>query len=205
LKGFKHNKNFAVKQQTQVPIKRVEVTQQSQRIEPTPKEEEITFARLEREFALYSASIDKLEMAAMYEKREMVKRQQLLCMKYEELIKERDALKAQNETLIKRILALQLGLIERSEELTQKPANELLQFLQANLFATVDKEGVKKIPVQKGTVYDPLTCEAFPEEVNNDLPEGTIVREIAPGYFCGAKKLVSAKVAVTKRGEVVKN
>jgi molecular chaperone GrpE (heat shock protein) len=174
-------------------------------VEPEPApEEESTFSRIEREFGLYSATLDKLVINTIEVKREMVKRQQFLCIKHEELAKEKDELKRRNETLIKRILDLQLDLIEHSKELAQKPTNELLQLLEANLFAAVDKEGVKKIPVQKGTVFDPLTCEAISEEINNDLPEGTIVSEIAPGYFCGAKKLISAKVGVTKKGEVVK-
>lgn len=193
-------RNTQVKQQ--VPLKKIVTAQQ--RIEETEPNEENFFSRIERDSAVYSSAIDKLAINIIDIKREMVKQQQFLCLKYEELVKERDDIKNRNQMLIRRILTLNNELAENAESLAKKPQSELLQLLQANLFAAVEKEGVKKIPIQLGTIYDPLTCVAVPEEINNDVPEGTIVREITPGYYCGSKKLISAKVAVTKKGEVAK-
>jgi molecular chaperone GrpE (heat shock protein) len=171
---------------------------------PEQEEKDAGFFKFNRDFTTYCSGIDKLAITLMEIKRELVRQEQLLCQRYEKLAEERDQLRASNEHLIHRILIIKNDLEENAQKLEAKSQKEILQVLQADLWAAVEKEGVSKIPVTVGSVYDPLTCVAVPEQIRNDAPEGTIVREISPGYTCKSKKLISAKVGVTKKGEVVK-
>ncbi|MCW3998652.1 MAG: nucleotide exchange factor GrpE [Candidatus Bathyarchaeota archaeon] len=168
------------------------------------KEIESSFFRVDREFKAYSDALDKIAITLMEIKRELVRQEQAMCEKYQKIAMEKDLATESNLRLIKRILLLKNDLQGNAQKLSEKPLDEVLQLLQADLFGIVDKEKVTKIPVTIGAIYDPLTFEAVPGPINNEVPEGTIVREILPGYFCGSKKILSAKVEVTKKGEVAK-
>jgi molecular chaperone GrpE len=64
----------------------------------------------------------------------------------------------------------------------------------------LEEEGVKELN-SKGEKFDPYKHEVLLVEVNDDLPENTIIEELDKGYFFKDKVLRPAKVKISKHND----
>lgn len=74
-----------------------------------------------------------------------------------------------------------------------------VQITQRELSAALNRHGVKPIPIQPGTPFDPNLHQAA-AQVPSELPSGTIVEVFQDGWTLGDRTLRAAVVAVSAGG-----
>jgi molecular chaperone GrpE len=72
-----------------------------------------------------------------------------------------------------------------------------IYMIRAQIEDVLKKKGLSRIAVEPGTVPDHAFVEAM-AEVESELPAGTIVAEIEPGYILNDKVVRAARVTVSK-------
>jgi len=172
-----------------------------------PQVENSTFSKLEREFNSYSEYLDKQCIGVMNIKRELLRKQEQMCERFEKAEKERDQAKESIERLIIRLLNISDELkMENIKEHREKPTSQILENVRQCLLDAVKKEGVKLMEIKEGDIYNPNTCDATPGPINNNSPTNTIVKVVSPGYEWREdhRKIRNAKVEVSTKKEVAK-
>ncbi len=69
--------------------------------------------------------------------------------------------------------------------------------IRSQLLDLLKRRGLEKLMVETGKPLDPLTSEAI-SEVDSEMPEGVVVREISAGYKLQDKIIRPARVEVSK-------
>jgi molecular chaperone GrpE len=108
-----------------------------------------------------------------------------------------------NEGIILELLNI-LDDLERTVGMKPAEHQDMTAFLKgvemilAHLYDMLKQYGVKPIEAE-GKPFDPHFHEALMQEVNQDLPEHTIIEELQKGYFLNDKVVRSSKVKVSKK------
>jgi molecular chaperone GrpE len=77
------------------------------------------------------------------------------------------------------------------------PVERGVYMIRAQIEDILQKRGLVKISIQRGSKFDPAVAEAV-AEVESEDPAGVVVEEIAPGYRLYDKIIRPAKVKVGK-------
>ena len=115
-----------------------------------------------------------------------------------------DAIKFANERLIMDLLPV-LDSFELAMAQTKQVNNDDIasivsgfEMIQQQLIQFLDKSGVKRIPALDQP-FDPNLHQGVSQEVNPDLDENTIVKEMQPGYILNDRVLRASMVVVSKK------
>ena len=117
-----------------------------------------------------------------------------------------DFVKFANEGIILELLNT-LDDLERAIELAQSKHQDLDAFLKgvemilAHLYEMLKEYGVKPIEA-KGKPFDPHCHEALMQIQDKNVPEHTVIEELQKGYLLNERVIRTAKVKVSKKGEV---
>src|SRR5690606_34944278 len=76
---------------------------------------------------------------------------------------------------------------------------EGVEITQRGMLSTLERHGVKKL-APEGEKFDPNFHQAMFEVPNPDIPTGTVVQVVQPGYSIGDRVLRPAMVGVSKGG-----
>jgi len=83
----------------------------------------------------------------------------------------------------------------------QGPVEKGIYMIRTQIEDKLKRRGLVRISIQAGEPFDPAVAEAI-AETESDLPAGTIVEEIEPGYRLHEKILRPARVRLAKpRGD----
>ncbi len=80
----------------------------------------------------------------------------------------------------------------------QGPVEKGVYMIRAQIEDVLRKNGLTRIPTEAGQLFDPSIQEAV-AEVDSDLPEGTVVDEIEPGYRLHNKVLRATRVRLARK------
>jgi molecular chaperone GrpE len=83
------------------------------------------------------------------------------------------------------------------EDASVKNWTEGIKAIEKQFEAILAEIGVAQISANPGDAFDPNIHDAMVSETS-DLPEGTIISEIEPGYLLNNKVLRASKVSVSK-------
>jgi len=72
-----------------------------------------------------------------------------------------------------------------------------LEMVYRELLSVLEKHGAQRIPA-RGEPFDPRLHEAVAAVRSDDVPEGTVIEEVRPGFIRGVKLLRPASVVVSK-------
>jgi molecular chaperone GrpE len=118
--------------------------------------------------------------------------------KKDEMAHLQEAMKYGSEDLIKDLISVMdnfdLGL--RAME-KAGPVEKGIYLIRSQIEDILKKRGLEKIEIKVGDVFDPAMMEAM-TEVESDLPHGTVVEEIEPGYRLHEKVLRASRVIISK-------
>ncbi|MBI4094368.1 MAG: nucleotide exchange factor GrpE [Candidatus Liptonbacteria bacterium] len=79
----------------------------------------------------------------------------------------------------------------------QGPVEKGVYMIRVQLEDVLKKRGLERIAVKRGDRFDPSIAEVV-GETDSELPEGTVVEEIEPGYRLYDKIIRPARVKVSK-------
>jgi len=74
-----------------------------------------------------------------------------------------------------------------------------LHFIEQQFFAVLEEHGVSRLLPEPGQPLDPRVHQALMEEDAPDLPPGSVVRTVLPGYRLQDRLLRPAQVVVARR------
>lgn len=118
--------------------------------------------------------------------------------KKEEMKKLEDIARYGNEDLIKDLISvmdnfdLALRTLEKAG-----PVEKGIYLIRTQIEDILKKQGLEKIDLKPGDMFDPAIAEAL-SEVDAEQPPGAIVQEIEPGYRLHEKVLRPARVIISK-------
>ena len=75
---------------------------------------------------------------------------------------------------------------------------ETIKAIGKNLSIKADKNGVKKIVLEQGQMFDPNLHEVMFEVPNDNVPSGSVLQVIEEGYTIHDRLLRPARVGVAK-------
>ncbi len=107
--------------------------------------------------------------------------------------------KAMNE-FVRELFPVMANLEKAVEEAEKKYENEYsmgFRLILAQLKEIATKYGVEEIN-PKGEFFDPLHHEAFMVQVDDSVPEKTVLEVLEKGYICNGDLLKPARVIVSK-------
>jgi molecular chaperone GrpE len=73
------------------------------------------------------------------------------------------------------------------------------EFIKARLEDTLRRENVMSFKVELGDLFNPEKHEVVNRIINNEKPDGTIVRILKPGYIRNPKIIRRAEVVITHK------
>ena len=79
----------------------------------------------------------------------------------------------------------------------QGPVEKGIYLIRAQLMDIMKRRGLERMPVKPGEQFDPVWAEAIAEG-DSELPAGSILEEIEPGYRLHQKILRPARVKISK-------
>ena len=77
------------------------------------------------------------------------------------------------------------------------PVEKGIYLIRSQIEDILEKKGLSKISAEIGSQFDPAVAEAV-AETESEMPPGSIVEEIAPGYRLYGKLIRPARVKVSK-------
>jgi len=80
------------------------------------------------------------------------------------------------------------------------PTGEGLRMVRDNLWKALQEVGLKEIPAEPGSPFDPYLHEAIGQVPAGDLPEGSIKEVLRRGYRYHERVLRPAQVIVVREG-----
>ena len=170
------------------------------------KAETSNFFELSEDFNEKCELLENCGLELFTLKKELVKMQHRIRERYEKAEEEKYRAIESYVGLIKRLLNLSDDFSpEALKEQGEMSPPQTLEYVQRSLLEAIKREGVTVIPIETQKPFDPACCEPDPTRnvVDNNLPPGTVLNVIAPGYMLGSIRLRKAKVAVSvKEGEV---
>jgi molecular chaperone GrpE len=111
-----------------------------------------------------------------------------------------DAIKYANNSLLQRLVAIidnfELGLAAAKEQAQQSPIYSGMVLVQKQLNDLLAENGLQPIEAA-GEPFDPNLHEAIAHEPSDEVPEGTVLRQVSRGYRIKDRLLRPAKVVVS--------
>jgi molecular chaperone GrpE len=111
-----------------------------------------------------------------------------------------EAIKYANNSLLQRLVAIidnfELGLAAAKEQGQQSPVYSGMVLVQKQLNDLLAENGLQPIEAE-GKPFDPNLHEAIAHEPSDEVPEGTVLRQISRGYRIKDRLLRPAKVVVS--------
>jgi molecular chaperone GrpE len=111
-----------------------------------------------------------------------------------------EAIKYANNSLLKRLVAIidnfELGLAAAKEQGEQSPIYSGMVLVQKQLNDLLAENGLRPIEAE-GKPFDPNLHEAIADEPSDQVPEGTVLRQVGRGYRFKDRLLRPAKVIVS--------
>lgn len=111
-----------------------------------------------------------------------------------------DAIKYANNSLLQRLVAIidnfELGLAAAKEQGQQSPIYSGMVLVQKQLNDLLAENGLQSIEAE-GKPFDPNLHEAIAHEPSDEVPEGTVMRQLGRGYRIKDRLLRPAKVVVS--------
>ncbi len=111
-----------------------------------------------------------------------------------------EAIKYANNSLLQRLVAIidnfELGLAAAKEQGQQSPIYSGMVLVQKQLNDLLAENGLQPIEAE-GKPFDPNLHEAIAHEPSDQVPEGTVLRQVSRGYRIKDRLLRPAKVVVS--------
>ena len=111
-----------------------------------------------------------------------------------------EAIKYANSSLLERLIAIvdnfELGLAAAKSESEQSPILDGMSMVLKQLTAFLADNGLQPIDAE-GQQFDPNLHEAIAHEPNEQVPEGTVIRQIRRGYRLKDRLLRPSTVVVS--------
>ena len=111
-----------------------------------------------------------------------------------------EAIKYANNSLLQRLVAIidnfELGLAAAKEQGEQSPIYSGMVLVQKQLNDLLAENGLQPIEAE-GKRFDPNLHEAIAHEPSDEVPEGTVLRQVRRGYRIKDRLLRPAKVVVS--------
>jgi len=111
-----------------------------------------------------------------------------------------EAIKYANNSLLQRLVAIidnfELGLAAAKEQGQQSPIYSGMVLVQKQLNDLLAENGLQPIEAE-GKPFDPNLHEAIAHEPSDEVPEGTVLRQVSRGYRIKDRLLRPAKVVVS--------
>jgi molecular chaperone GrpE len=111
-----------------------------------------------------------------------------------------EAIKYANNSLLQRLVAIidnfELGLAAAKEQGEQSPIYSGMVLVQKQLNDLLAENGLQPIEAE-GKQFDPNLHEAIAHEPSDEVPEGTVLRQVRRGYRIKDRLLRPAKVVVS--------
>lgn len=111
-----------------------------------------------------------------------------------------EAIKYANNSLLQRLVAIidnfELGLAAAKEQGEQSPIYSGMVLVQKQLNDLLAENGLQPIEAE-GKSFDPNLHEAIAHEPSDEVPEGTVLRQVRRGYRIKDRLLRPAKVVVS--------
>ena len=111
-----------------------------------------------------------------------------------------EAIKYANNSLLQRLVAIidnfELGLAAAKEQGEQSPIYSGMVLVQKQLNDLLAENGLQPIEAE-GKPFDPNLHEAIAHEPSDEVPEGTVLRQVSRGYRIKDRLLRPAKVVVS--------
>jgi molecular chaperone GrpE len=111
-----------------------------------------------------------------------------------------EAIKYANNSLLQRLVAIidnfELGLAAAKEQGQQSPIYSGMVLVQKQLNDLLAENGLQPIEAE-GNPFDPNLHEAIAHEPSDEVPEGTVLRQVSRGYRIKDRLLRPAKVVVS--------
>jgi len=112
-----------------------------------------------------------------------------------------EAIKYANNSLLQRLVAIidnfELGLAAAKEQGQQSPIYSGMVLVQKQLNDLLAENGLQPIEAE-GKPFDPNLHEAIAHEPSDQVPEGTVLRQVSRGYRIKDRLLRPAKVVVSR-------
>src|SRR6476646_6163300 len=110
-----------------------------------------------------------------------------------------EAIKYANNSLLQRLVAIidnfELGLAAAKEQGQQSPIYSGMVLVQKQLNDLLAENGLQPIEAE-GKPFDPNLHEAIAHEPSDQVPEGTVLRQVSRGYRIKDRLLRPARVVV---------
>ena len=111
-----------------------------------------------------------------------------------------EAIKYANNSLLQRLVAIidnfELGLAAAKKQGQQSPIYSGMVLVQKQLNDLLAENGLQPIEAE-GKPFDPNLHEAIAHEPSDEVPEGTVLRQVSRGYRIKDRLLRPAKVVVS--------
>jgi len=111
-----------------------------------------------------------------------------------------EAIKYANNSLLQRLVAIidnfELGLAAAKEQGQQSPIYSGMVLVQKQLNDLLAENGLQPIEAE-GKPFDPNLHEAIAHKPSDEVPEGTVLRQVSRGYRIKDRLLRPAKVVVS--------
>ncbi|MCX6702390.1 MAG: nucleotide exchange factor GrpE [Candidatus Wolfebacteria bacterium] len=118
---------------------------------------------------------------------------ELINYKKDEIKRLEEVLKFGQESLIKEILVV----LDSFDLAIISEGGEGLRLIKQQLEDVLKKNGLERIKIEAGEIFNPALHEAV-SEVESDKPSGAIVEESGKGYLLNGKVVRPARVVVAK-------
>src|SRR6266568_6770311 len=111
-----------------------------------------------------------------------------------------EAIKYANNSLLQRLVAIidnfELGLAAAKEQGEQSPIYSGMALVQKQLNDLLSENGLQPVEAE-GKPFDPNLHEAIAHKPSDEVPEGTVLRQVHRGYRIKDRLLRPAKVVVS--------
>ncbi len=111
-----------------------------------------------------------------------------------------EAIKYANNSLLQRLVAIidnfELGLAAAKEQGEQSPIYSGMVLVQKQLNDLLSENGLQPVEAE-GKPFDPNLHEAIAHKPSDEVPEGTVLRQVSRGYRIKDRLLRPAKVVVS--------
>ena len=111
-----------------------------------------------------------------------------------------EAIKYANNSLLQRLVAIidnfELGLAAAKEQEEQSPIYSGMVLVQKQLNDLLSENGLQPVEAE-GKPFDPNLHEAIAHKPSDEVPEGTVLRQVHRGYRIKDRLLRPAKVVVS--------
>ena len=178
-------------------MKKIPVSEQNERMKPSASSAPSTVTdQIDTDDALsgLQADLDRFRDLALRSQADFENYKKRSAREKEE------AIQYANRSLLERLVAItdnfELGLAAAKEQGKQSPIYSGMVLVQKQLNDLLAENGLQPIEAE-GKMFDPNLHEAIAHEPSDEVPEGTVLRQVRRGYRIKDRLLRPAKVVVS--------